>query len=333
MFLFNWTARKISCSSSLISRLLTVLPLIFVMSCDSEMIAPLKVASHEWPGYEPLHLARDLGYYNEKLIQLYEVASATSTIRAFRNGNIEVAALTLDEVLLLLQDKIPIKIIMVMDVSKGADAIVAHPPISSLKELKGKRIGVESMALGAYMLSRALDFAELDKESINPVYIPFNKHESAFLNHEIDALVTFEPAKGKLILKGANLLLDSSQLPNEIVDVLVIHEQALRQKPQAVKALIRGWFDTLDYIQNHKQDAAERVARRIDSTPDDFLASLETIELANRSTNLELLTGYPPQLEHTCQRLAQLMLNRSLLTQSLPVKNLFIPDVQRYLSP
>lgn len=316
-----------------IARFIQIFPVLLAFGCDFEQSTPLKVASHEWPGYEPLHLARELGYYDEKLIQVYEVASATSAIRAFRNGNIDVAALTLDEVLLLLQDNIPVKVLLVMDVSKGADAILARAPIASLNDLKGKRIGVESMALGAYMLSRALDFAQLDQEQITPVYVPFNKHESAFQNREIDALVTFDPVKSKLVATGANILLDSSQLPNEIVDVLAIHEQALIQKTQAVKLLLRGWFDALDYIDTHRQDAAERIARRIDSTPSEFLASLQTIELAGKNTNQDLLIDFPPRLETTCRRLSQVMLERSLLLRPLDTEKLFVSDLKQYFSP
>lgn len=316
-----------------LGRLFLFFVILLFTGCNADTPSPLKVASHEWPGYEPLHLARELKYYDEKLIQVYEVASATSAIRAFRNGYIEVAALTLDEVLLLLQDNIPIKILLILDVSKGADAILAHAPLSTLNDLKGKRIGVESMALGAYMLSRALDFSQLEKSQIEPVYVPFNKQESAFLKHEIDALVTFEPIKGKLIAKGANVLMDSTQLPNEIVDVLVIHAKALQEKPQAVKSLITGWFQALQYIQNQKQDAAERIARRIDSTPEDFLASLATIELPDKATNLQLLSGRPPALKNTCQRLAQVMLDHSLLVHAVQVDELFAPDIQSYFVP
>lgn len=316
----------------IVIRLLWLFSILVFVGCDSETSSPLKIASHEWPGYEPLHLARELGYFDENQIQVFEVASATSAIRAFRNGNIEVAALTLDEVLLLLQDNVPVKILLVLDVSKGADAIVAHPPISTLKALKGKRIGVESMALGAYMLSRALDFAGLYNNDVTPVYVPFNKHESSFLSHDIDALVTFEPVKGKLIAKGATPLLDSRQLPNEIVDVLVIHEKALQDKPAAVTALIKGWFKALDYLQTQKPDAAQIIARRIDSTPSEFLTSLETIDLPDRNGNLALLSGNPPALDITCKRLMNVMLSHSLLVRELQINELFIPNIQTYLT-
>lgn len=318
--LTNWRSLLIAFMLALISG-----------GCDWPIERPLKVASHEWPGYEPLHLARELGYFDEEKIHVYEVPSATASIRAFRNGYIDVVALTLDEALLLLEDKVPIKVLLVMDVSNGADAIVARPPIQSLKDIKDKAVGVESMALGAYMLTRALIKGGLQPESVKPIYIPFNKHEEAYKQHLVDILVTFEPVKSKIVQLGGRILIDSKELPNEIFDVLVIRETALNSHLQEVKSLLNGWFKAVDYLASNKEDAAFTVARRINSTPEQFINSLNDIILPSFEDNQRFLAGNDPELIHIAQQLSSVMLSNNLLSTELDIHSLIYSDINKVL--
>lgn len=301
---------------------------LILTGCDNDLVSPLRVASHEWPGYEPLHLARELGFYDEHKIHVYEVPSATSTIRAFRNGYIDVAALTLDEALLLLQDQVPIKILLVMDVSNGADAVLGGGSVETLGDLKGKRIGVESSALGAYMLSRTLNKANLTYQDIEPVYIPFNKHVQAYQQQQVDALVTFEPNKTLIQKSGGKVLLDSRELANEIFDVLVIRESVIASHRDAVTQLIEGWFKALTYLETQPKNAADRISKRINVSGDEFLNSLKEISIPNRAQNKEFLTGYSPQLLITGQRLAEVMIKNQLLVRPVDATNLIYHDIE-----
>ncbi|HMA98241.1 MAG TPA: hypothetical protein VKO38_02165, partial [Wenzhouxiangella sp.] len=43
-------------------------------ACTSEQ--PLRVASHVWVGYEPMFLARSMGWLDQTRISFYETASA-----------------------------------------------------------------------------------------------------------------------------------------------------------------------------------------------------------------------------------------------------------------
>jgi len=301
-------------------------------ACNDDIGTPLRVASHEWPGYEPLHLARELGFYEERKIHVYEVPSATSTIRAFRNGYIDVAALTLDEALLLLQDQVPIKILLVMDISNGADAVLGNPSsVQNLPDLKGKRVGVESSALGAYMLSRTLSKANLSEQDVQAIYIPFNKHVSAYQQQQIDALVTFEPNKTLVMQAGGKVLIDSRELSNEIFDVLVIRENVIASHRDAIHQLLEGWFKALAYIDAQPQDAAKRIAKRINISPEEFLASLNDIVIPNLEQNKQFLSGEEPQLLPAGQRLANIMTQHQLLATPIDASALIYNDIQKLL--
>ncbi|MCW9015004.1 MAG: ABC transporter substrate-binding protein [Gammaproteobacteria bacterium] len=130
-----------------------------LIACDPapENRTALRIGTNVWPGYEPLYLARHLGYLEGQNIRLVEYSSASQVIRSYRNDLIDAAAMTLDEALLLLDQGYHPKVVLVMDVSDGADVIIGKPDIREFKDLINKKVGVENTALGAFFLARALE--------------------------------------------------------------------------------------------------------------------------------------------------------------------------------
>ncbi len=52
---------------------------------------PLNVASHVWPGYEFMFLARDQGWFNKQQVQLVETATASDSLRALSEQQVSAA--------------------------------------------------------------------------------------------------------------------------------------------------------------------------------------------------------------------------------------------------
>src|SRR6185436_4054176 len=148
----------------------------------------------------------------------------------------------------LHQDIADLKIVLVLDFSNGADVVMAKPDIGSLQELRGRRIGYETTPFGAYMLTRSLEHAGLRLDEVKMVSVELDQHEKAFRAGEVDAIVTSEPSRSRLLATGAKLLFDSSKIPSEVTDVLVARESYLKSNPEAVEALLRGWFKALKYM-------------------------------------------------------------------------------------
>jgi len=296
--------------------------LAIVASCVQAPLPPLRVGANVWPGYESLYLARDLGYYDDLPIQLVDHPSATEVSRALRNGQLEVAALTLDETLLLAETNPDIRAVLITDVSAGGDAIVAKSEIESLAGLKGRRVGVESNALGAFVITRALEQVGLSPQDVEIVSLGVSEHEQAFKQGTVDAVVTFEPVRSNLLATGANLVFDSTQIPGEIVDVLVVPQAVLEHQRETLDVLIRGWFRALDYLKQNPQDAARRMAPREGVEPDQFLASLELLHIPDLQENQALLGKTDPTLQKVLTQLSELMLGKELLQQKIETENL-----------
>ena len=190
-------------------RAMTLVLLVFALAGCDKPAPPLRVGANRWLGYEPLFLARDRGYYGGQPVQLLSFLSTTEVIRAYRNGALDVAAVTADEALLLAETLPDQRILLVCDFSLGADVILAKPQFPSLPDLKGRRIGVETTALGAYMLARALARAGMTAHDVTVVPMPLDEHEAAFRQDLVDAVVTHEYAylNGyKMQLRGENLV-------------------------------------------------------------------------------------------------------------------------------
>lgn len=116
---------------------------LWIASCSESPPEPLRIVSSPWPGYEPLYLARDLGYFGNNRVNLFELPSADINMESFRNGSIDLATLTLDEAIELLRDGIKLRILLVMDFSNGADAVLAnlksrHLRISKVRPLPSR---------------------------------------------------------------------------------------------------------------------------------------------------------------------------------------------------
>ena len=299
------------------------------VSCSYQPNQQLRIGTNSWPGYEPLYLARSLDYFQDHDIRLVELSSASQVMRAFRNGLIDAAALSLDETILLLSQGYQPRIVLVLDISDGADAIVSRPELDNISELSGKKIGVESSALGAYVLARALELNNLTADDVRIVPINIDKQLRSFQQGEVDALVTFEPVKTVLKSKLAGkVLFDSSQIPGEIVDVLVVRAQYLQQNPDAVNAAKIAWYRALDYFRQNTQAAVNIMAPRLGLMPAEALASYDGLMLPTKQESDQLLkrqSESTPELLDTAIKLHKTMLKQGLKAGMLDLSVLFPP--------
>lgn len=305
-------------------RLIGLLAVFLLAGCDIPQ-PPLRLGTNVWIGYEPLYLARSLDLFANEDVRLLEYTSASQVMSAIEAGRIDAGALTLDETLLLLQQGIDIKIILIMDMSNGGDALLGRSELGDLKAIKGKTIGFENGALGAYMLHRILEKAELQPQDIHTMPIEVNKHEDYFLSGKIDAVVTFEPVISHLQKAGAKVLLDSSQLPGEIVDVLVVRSEVGRKALPQLKRLIAAWFAALDYIRHNPDQAAQRIAPRLKLDSPEVLKVLKGVILPDQAQNRENLLGSTAPILSQAERLNRVMRQNDLIKS--------YPEINRLLDP
>jgi len=299
-----------------------VLPL---AACFRAPETALRIGTNVWIGSEPLYLARDLGRFEAGTVQLVEYPSASEVLRAYRNQAIDGMVISLDELFGLAADGYDPRIILVVDVSHGADVVVGRNGMRTMRDLKGKSVAVESSALGAFVLSRALALNDMQASDVNIVHLESNEQPAAFEKGQVDAAVTFDPYRAQFLAAGAKTLFDSTQIPGEIVDLLAVRASVIDKQPNAVQALLRGWFDAIDYMQRDPKDAARRMGVRQQTSGEQFLAAQQGLHVPSRDENLRMLGGASPDLAVTGRRLMTLMVDAKLLRSNI--------DIERVLAP
>lgn len=283
----------------------------------------LRVASHLFPGYEPLHLAQYLNYVDPARVRLLDMPSATACLHALASGVIEGAGLTLDEVIAAHADNMPLKIVAVLDISLGADMLLARPGISSLVDLRGCRIGVEKSAVGAVMLDAVMERAGLTANDLKLVYATLDQHLALYEQGRIDAVMTFEPVARKILALGAKKLFDSAAVPGRIVDVLAVRPDVPDRFPEQLQALVSGHFRALEDLQSRQPAALAKVARRLGLAPQNVPLAYEGLQMLTEADNRHWLSGSPPPLLKVANDLQSVMHNAQLISRELDLSAIY----------
>lgn len=284
-----------------------------------------RVGSIVWIGYEPLFLARDLGSYDPARLRLVEMPSNTTNLMLLATGDVEAAALTLDECLLAREGGVDVRIILVFDYSAGADVVMARPEIAHLEALRGRRIGVEETAASALMLAKLLESAGLAPQDVDKVLLTSGRQVEAYREHEVDAVVSWEPFATLLEAEGARRLFDSRALPGVIVDVLAARADALERAPENFRVLLAGYFQALDYVRASPDDAFRRMAPRLRLNEQAMRTALPGIQTLDGADNRTWLSGTRPALDGAAKQLAESMVALGLLQR--------LPDLRRFADP
>jgi NitT/TauT family transport system substrate-binding protein len=288
---------------------------------------PVAIAVHVWAGYEPMFLARSEGWLEESKVRLVETASATDSLQALAEGRVAGAALTLDEVFKARENGLPLSVVLIFDISAGADMLVVRPGITRLADLRAQRIGFEQGAVGELMLAEVLRSAGLSKSDVTRVPLTIDRQPEAWQRQQVDALITYEPMASQLLALGALRLFDSRQIPNTIVDVLAIRSDALDAgHASAVRHLLAGHFRALDHLARNPQDAAYRMARHLNLPADQVMRAFKGLVLPDATNNYRLLAGASPALLVSARKLSAIMVNSELLKKDDPLSALIRAD-------
>ncbi|MDP3873600.1 MAG: ABC transporter substrate-binding protein [Methyloversatilis sp.] len=262
-------------------------------ACGKPPELPLRVGLNPWLGYDPLVLARERGLIDPANLRVVELESSSESARQLRNGLLEAAGLTLAEAIELASSGVDIKVVAILSLSKGADAVVAQPGFADAAALKGARIGMENSALADVMLQRLLEAGALQRDALSLLRLPVVEHEAALMRGRVDAVITFEPVLSSLVSAGYRVLLDSASTPGEVVDVLVVRSESLSARPAQVRALLRAFEDGRLALLAQPDEAARTLAAGTDLDTVSYLQALENVRLLTLEDSTVLLHAVP----------------------------------------
>lgn len=273
-----------------------------------------------------MFLARELGYLPDGL-ELVEATTLEESVALMRARQVDGAMLTLDLMLQLRDQGLPLQAVLVFDISRGADTLIVRPGIGTLGELRGKRIGLEDTALGSLMLALILERAGLSDRDVSVRRVPYDRHETVWLRQELDALITYEPVSGRLLSRNARLLMSTRDLPATIFDVLAVHTAAIQRRPDALREGVQAYFRGLRYLRTSPWDAAYRCAAHLQISAEAMIESLRELEQPDEVGNLRYLSGTESSMVRAALRLSPILLHSGLIQSPVHPRGLVTADL------
>jgi NitT/TauT family transport system substrate-binding protein len=225
---------------------------------------PLKVTFSPWVGLGPLFVAKEKGFFDEEglEVELIVMEDHKAKFAALAAGEIDVNAMSIDEMLNYLSEEQGYRYLFAVDDSRGGDGIVADKDIQTVADLEGKTVAYEKGIVSELYLGVLLKEAGLSLGDIKAVNMPFNDAGAAFIEGRVNAAVTGEPwlTKAKQSEHG-HLLVDSSSSPGLIVDTLGTTPEKLAARTGDLKALYRAWVKAVEVQKANEKEADLIMAR------------------------------------------------------------------------
>lgn len=291
---------------------------------------PVKIALSPWPGWYFWFLAEEKGFFKEHGVdvKLEWFPVYSDSLQALATGQVDANSQTLSDTIAPLSKGLKLKVVLVNDNSHGGDAIVVKQDIQSVKDLKGKTVATELGTVDHFLLLTALSEHGMKETDINYVNMTVNDAGPAFITGKVDAAVLWEPFQTKAVKEGkGKVLFSSKDTPGLIPDLLVFRKEVVDKRPEDIQKIIAAWFDALEYYKAHPEESVEILAKKADTTVEDFKLGLESIKLFTPQDNVkafEKADSYE-SLAYTGQKTAEFLKNLGMINS--------IPDVSEVLEP
>lgn len=200
------------------------------------------------------------------------------------------------------------------DYSNGNDGIMLKNA-ASLADIKGRSINLVELSVSHYLLARGLETVNLKLSDVKTTNTTDADIVGAFASPDVTAAVTWNPQLNELKASpGAVLVFDSSKIPAEILDLLVVDSATLKANPNFGKALVGIWYETIALMQRQDAEGAAAraaMAKLAGSTPASFDAQLATTHLyATPQEAITAITG--PELIATMTRVRDFSFSKGL---------------------
>lgn len=284
-----------------------------------------------WVGLTPLYIAVEKGFFKERGLNLdIKIFSANADSNAaFAAGRLNGLAPVTSEAVLIASQGRDFRIIMVQDISLGADGILARKSIADIKNLKGKRIGVDKGSVSHFFLLQVLSEAGLSEKDVTLVAMTPEAAAAAYQTGKIEAAVTYSPflEQANAAQKDGRVIYDSAKMPGAIADLFAFETKFLEANPKAGEAFVRGVLKGLEFLNNNRPEGLAIAAKRLNIKPEELDENLKVLKLPDLQANLDMLANPQSQL-YLGKRMADMAIFLQAQKQISKV-----PDLTKLLEP
>jgi NitT/TauT family transport system substrate-binding protein len=201
--------------------------------------------------------------------------------------------------------------LIVGDFSNGNDALILKGK-DRLEDIKGQDVNLVEYSVSHYLLARGLESIKLVEKDIKVVNTSDADMAAAFKTPEVTAVVTWKPIVSTILESpDAHNVFDSSKIPGEIIDLMVVNTEVLKDNPKFGKALAGIWYDTMAALASDPK-AKEAMAQASGTDLKGFEEQLATTQLfADPKGAVAFTTS--GDLKTTTERVSQFLFDKALL--------------------
>jgi NitT/TauT family transport system substrate-binding protein len=194
-------------------------------------------------------------------IKLTQVNDYVESINQYTAGTFDGCVMTnMDMLTIPAAGGVDSTALIVGDFSNGNDGVVLKGKGKKLEDIKGQKVNLVELSVSHYLLVRALSSIGMRERDLKIINTSDADIVAAFSTPSSSAVVTWKPQLSEVLAApNSQLVFDSSKIPGEIIDLMVVNSAALKANPNLGKALIGAWYETLAIM--FKDDAAGKAAQ------------------------------------------------------------------------
>ena len=278
-----------------------------------------------WLGYGQLHVAKAQGIFQKQGLEKVDLVTFNEDKdinAALAAGKVDAAAVATHTAMGMIANGLKVKVVLLLDQSLTADAIIAGADITSLADLKGRTVAFERGATSDILLHRALAAAGLKWSEITPAPMPANAAGMALVSGKVAVAVTYEPYLSLALGSDSrvHMIYSGKDDPGIISDVLVVRDEVIARRPGQVMALIRSWDAALTHYKKDTLFDRGVIAKAVGAPPDELASAFDGIHYYSLQDNGEQLGG--SFSEQTFPHVLQAAMAAGLVTRHVTPKQM-----------
>ena len=266
----------------------------------------VRIGTQPWIGYGPWWIAKEKGIFEKYGLQveLVDFVEDKEVNAAFASGDMDAANLATHTALKLYASGLDLKLVLIEDASYQADAIIAPSAITSIADLKGKKVAYEEGTTSDLLINYALAQNGLSLADIEPVFMPASDAGATLIACQVDVAVTYEPYIAAALAENPDLkvLYSAAERPGLISDVLVINPKL---DSKTATALLQVWDEALAFYKSNPEEAKAIIAKAVGSSPEELQTAFDGVQFYTLAESKAELFGQPSALLKDVSEVAQ----------------------------
>ena len=196
------------------------------------------------------------------------------SLDAFSAGKIDGVVAVATDVLVVGANGAKSKIVGLLDYSDGSDAIIGKPGITSIKDLKGQKVGLEATLVEHLLLLKALEVNGMKPSDVEIVNTATNETPQTLASGKVAAVGAWYPVSGQVLsqVAGSKALFTSADAKGLIYDVLAVSPTSLAKNKEAWAKVVGIYYKCVDYLKDPatRDEAIKIMAAKVGADPAEY---------------------------------------------------------------